>query len=98
VAFQFLCGGKTGLLEDFLNATAHALDHAVGLRMAQRNQVPDLALSACLIERMLATGFLVCSEEAIRELRAIVEGIREAQPEDSQGGLSVACRGRNSAR
>jgi hypothetical protein len=71
--FQFLCGGKTGLLEEFLDATVHALDHAIGLRMARRNQaVSDLALGACPVERMRAAGFFIGSEETIGEWRAIV--------------------------
>jgi len=60
---------EAGLLQQFVDSPVETLDHAIGLRMAQRYK-PMLGMQNCAddVESMLAAGLLVFGGEAIGEL------------------------------
>ena len=56
--FELECGAKAGLIDDVADAAIEAFHHAVGLRMARRNEAMlDVGFLAKDVEYMLAAGY-----------------------------------------
>lgn len=73
--FKLSCRTETGLVDDVADAAVEACHHAIGLRMAWRDEAMfDLELLAQAVEDVLPAGLLLLAlaAEAVGELAAIV--------------------------